>query len=129
MDLFQHSQGEEDENNDDGDEDDAPVVEGPLSVLYELFQTPRGFTSGVTNLCDTCGLESPLPVPAAERVQALLFPLPASTLRRLAGKLCLRVPDIRWSAQIRDEQVVHPLVGAPSDPPRLFSLHGPAWPR
>ena len=50
------------ENEENGDEDEAPVFEGPLSVLYELFQTPRGFTSGVTNLCDSCGLESPLPV-------------------------------------------------------------------
>ena len=80
-------------------------------MLYELFQTPRGFTSGVTNLCDTCGLESPLPVPAAEKMQSLLFPLPASTLRRLAAKLCLRVPDIRWTAPMRNEHVVHPLVG------------------
>ena len=66
LDSIQRGQGEEDKTGDDGDEDDAPVFEGPLSVLYELFQTPRGFTSGVTNLCDTCGLESPLPVPAAE---------------------------------------------------------------
>ena len=65
----------------------------------------------MTNLCDTCGLESPLPVPAAEHVHALLFPLPASTLRRLAGKLCLRVPDVRWTAPVRTEQVVRPLVG------------------
>ena len=110
VDLFHQGRGE-DENGDDGDEDDASMFEGPLSVLFELFQTPRGFTSGVTNLCDTCGLESPLPVPTAESVHALLFPLPASTLRRLAGKLCLRVPDIRWTAQVRNEQVVHPLVG------------------
>ena len=110
VDLFHQGRGE-DETGDDGDEDDAPMFEGPLSALFELFQTPRGFTSGVTNLCDTCGLESPLPVPTAESVHALLFPLPASTLRRLAGKLCLRVPDIRWTAHVRNEQVVHPLVG------------------
>ena len=110
VDLFHQGCGE-DESGDGGDEDDAPMFEGPLSVLFELFQTPRGFTSGVTNLCDTCGLESPLPVPTAERVHALLFPLAASTLRRLAGKLCLRVPDVRWTAHVRNEQVVHPLVG------------------
>ena len=80
-------------------------------MLYELFQTPHGFTSGVTNLCDTCGLESPLPVPAAEQLLALLFPLPASTLRRLSGMLSLRVPKARWTALVKNEHVIHPLAG------------------
>ena len=99
------------ENEEDGDEDEAPVFEGPLSVLHELFQTPRGFTSGVTNLCDTCGLESPLPAPAAEQMLALLVLLPASTLRRLSGMLRLRVPEARWTAVVKDEHVIHPLAG------------------
>ena len=101
VDLFHRGRGE-DENGDDGEEDEAPIFEGVLSVLYELFQTPRGFTSGVTNLCDTCGLESPLPVPSAERVHDLLSPLPASALWWLAAKLCLCVPDGCWTAQMRN---------------------------
>ena len=87
------------------------MFEGPLSVLYELFQTPRSFSSGVTALCLTCGLESPLPVPTEESLIALLGQLPVPQLRRLSAMLSLRVPEARWTATVKHEQVIHPLAG------------------
>ena len=77
LDLFQYRQGEVNENEEDGVEDEALVIEGPLSVLYELFQTSRSFSSGVTALCLTCGLDSPMPVPSEEHLIAIAGPAAA----------------------------------------------------
>ena len=95
----------------EAEEDVPPVYEGPLSVLFELFQSPRGFAPGVTALCLTCGLDSPTPVPSPEALVTHLGQLTVPLLRRISAMLDLRVPEARWSAQVRSDSVVHPLAG------------------
>ena len=111
LDTFRFRRGEA--NDDDGaeEEEEPPAFDGPLAVLYELFLTPRGFPDGVQALCSAGCLASPLPVPSETELIAHLGSLTTPRLRRLSTLLDLRVPEGRWTAQMKNEIVVHPLAG------------------
>ena len=103
LDLFRFRRGEANDKEGAEDEEDQPVFEGPLAVLFELFLTPRGFSDGVHALCTTGCLKSPLPVPSETELLAHLASLTVPRLRRLWAMIDLRVPEGRWNAQMKNE--------------------------
>jgi len=102
--------------DDDGAEDDAPPEYlGPFAILYELFSEPQLFEAGARALYLSLGADEANGAPSVASVAGMLSKLHVPALRRLAAMVSLPVPDKRWSALSREEDVHMPLAARLAD--------------
>jgi hypothetical protein len=101
--------------DDDAEDEASPEYFGPFAILYELFSVPQLFEAGARALYLSLGADEANGAPSVAAVTGMLSKLHVPALRRLAAMVSLPVPEKRWSALSREEDVHTPLAARLAD--------------